>query len=93
MAHIALVNSENIVEDIHVINNSDLPDNGSFSEETELAAQKLQEQLGLLQPGKRWLLTSYNNNFRGKYACIGDTYDEDSDSFYSPISANEEIIP
>ena len=30
-------------------------------------------------------LTSYNNNFRGKYAGQGDTYDPDLDQFTDPI--------
>jgi hypothetical protein len=29
--------------------------------------------------------TSYNKNIRGKYAGIGDTYDEANDIFISPI--------
>jgi hypothetical protein len=34
------------------------------------------------QPCKR---TSYNGNIRGKFAGIGDLYDEASDTFISPI--------
>lgn len=28
-----------------------------------------------------WIQTSYNNNFRGKFAGIGDTYDSVNDTF------------
>jgi hypothetical protein len=31
-----------------------------------------------------WLQTSYNGNFRGTYAGIGYTYDEESDTFVAP---------
>jgi hypothetical protein len=31
-----------------------------------------------------WKQTSYNANFRGKYAGIGDTYDADLDEFIAP---------
>ena len=31
-----------------------------------------------------WVQTSYNSNFRGKYAGIGDTYDEIEDVFVAP---------
>jgi len=34
--------------------------------------------------GGRWVQTSYNANFRGKYAGIGDTYDEVNDVFAGP---------
>lgn len=32
-----------------------------------------------------WIQTSYNGNFRGKFAGIGDTYDAEKDEFVSPI--------
>ena len=31
-----------------------------------------------------WVQTSYNNNFRGKYAAIGDTWDEANGVFIAP---------
>ena len=34
--------------------------------------------------GGRWIQTSYNANFRGKFAGIGDTYDEANDVFVAP---------
>ena len=34
--------------------------------------------------GKRCIRTSYNGNIRGKFAGIGDSYDEDLDIFISP---------
>jgi hypothetical protein len=35
--------------------------------------------------GGRWVQTSYNATFRGKYAGIGFTYDETLDEFIAPI--------
>jgi len=31
-----------------------------------------------------WIQTSYNGNFRGKYAAIGDTWDKVNEVFISP---------
>ena len=31
-----------------------------------------------------WVQTSYNGNFRGKYAAIGDTWDKVNERFVSP---------
>ena len=32
-----------------------------------------------------WKQTSYNNNFRGRYAGIGFAYDPDLDEFIAPV--------
>ena len=32
----------------------------------------------------KWIQTSYNGNFRGKYASIGDTWDKVNEVFISP---------
>ena len=40
--------------------------------------------------GGRWVQTSYNANFRGKFAGIGDYYDEALDIFIAPPEANSE---
>jgi len=34
--------------------------------------------------GGRWIKTSYNATIRGKYAAIGDVYDEEQDIFITP---------
>ena len=39
-----------------------------------------------LKLGGEWKQTSYNANFRGKYAGIGDRYDAELDQFISPIN-------
>lgn len=42
--------------------------------------------------GGRWIKTSYNANIRGKFAGIGDTYDEANDVFVSPEPVIEDVI-
>jgi hypothetical protein len=78
MAHFALVN-DSVVDQVIVIANEncdDLP-----FPESEPVGQAFIASLGL---SGEWLQTSYNANFRGAYAGIGFTYDEDSDSFVAP---------
>lgn len=41
--------------------------------------------------GGTWVKTSYNAKIRGKYAGIGDFYDETKDEFISPITQSLEI--
>lgn len=41
----------------------------------------LANQLGL---GGFWIQTSYNGNFRNKFAGIGDIYDKGLDAFFDP---------
>ena len=39
--------------------------------------------------GGRWIKTSYNGTIRGKYAAIGDIYDEARDEFVTPEVIDE----
>lgn len=39
--------------------------------------------------GGRWVKTSYNANFRGQFAGIGDIYDEVNDVFVTPKPEGE----
>jgi hypothetical protein len=73
MAHFAKMNG-NIVEQVIVVSNDDAP--------TEVAGQAFIASLGL---DGQWLQTSYNANFRGKYAGIGDIYDAELDEFVAPV--------
>lgn len=84
MAHVARVDERCVVQEVHVINNDDLPNDGAFLPEVEQAANDLQHGLGL---AGKWLMTSYNGNFRGKYAGVGDRYDAETDTFVSPTPA------
>lgn len=69
MAHFAKIQN-NIVTNVVVVAN-----------ENEANGEEYLNSLGL--DGK-WVQTSYNANFRGKFAGIGDIYDEANDIFISP---------
>jgi len=74
MAHFA--NIENgVVTQVVVVDN-----------EHEAYGEKYLNDLGL---AGQWIQTSYNNNFRGKYAAIGDSYDVELDEFISPPVVEE----
>lgn len=88
MAHVARIDEDGIVREVHVVNNSDLPDDGAFTPEVEAAANAFQHSLGLEGV---WRLTSYNGNFRGRYAGIGYKYDSDLDEFVAPEAPEEEV--
>ena len=79
MAHFAeLDENNNVLRVIVVSNNECLDQNGNENEVIgALFCHKLL--------GGTWVQTSYNSNIRGKYAAIGDLYDEESDTFISPV--------
>ena len=81
IAHVARIDEDGIVREVHVLNNHDLPNNGEFTPEVEAAANAFQHSLGL---DGVWKLTSYNGNFRGRYAGIGYKYDAELDEFVAP---------
>jgi hypothetical protein len=69
VAHWAEIDENNVVIRVTVGDNNE-PDEGY---------QWLIDNLG-----GRWIKTSYNENFRGKYAGVGDTYNAERDLFISP---------
>jgi hypothetical protein len=79
MAHFAQVDESNVVRQVIVVGNDDC-DGGDFPT-SEAVGQAFIASLGLTGT---WKQTSYNNNFRGKYAGIGDTYNAELDEFVSP---------
>jgi hypothetical protein len=78
MAHFAKLEN-NIVSDVIVVANSDC--GGGEFPESEPIGQAFIASLGILG---EWLQTSYNGNFRGLYAGIDYTFDEESDTFVAP---------
>jgi hypothetical protein len=94
MAHFARIEN-NIVTDVTVVSNCAIggcigPDHWFYEEEYHKDHGSLDfpesEPLGqavLAESGFEgdWLQTSYNENFRGKYASIGMTYDPVKDEF------------
>lgn len=79
MAHFALIDNTNTVREIIVIGNDDCG-GGNFPE-SEPIGQAFIASIGL---AGEWKQTSYNNNFRGRYAGIGDIYDAVNDVFVAP---------
>lgn len=77
MAHFAQLDENNTVLRVIVVNNGDCLD--ADGQESEAVGTTFCESL----LGGRWVQTSYNANFRGKYAGIGDLYDSVADEFVS----------
>ena len=75
MAHFAKINSDNIVEQVIVVNNEILLDSEGVEQEA-LGAAFCEELFG-----GTWIQTSYNGNFRGYYAGVGMKYDLTKDEF------------
>jgi len=78
MAHFAELDENNVVSRVIVINNDEIKDDDGIEHES------LGIDFCVNHYGGRWIQTSYNGNIRGKYAGIGDTYNEDEDIFISP---------
>lgn len=80
MAHFAQIDENNKVIKVVVIDNKNLLDyNGVEVEEIGVEFCK-----NLFGEGTTWKQTSYNNNFRYRYASIGYTYDPELDAFIPP---------
>ena len=95
MAHFARLNSNNIVQEVIVISNDDILDeNGNESESICIQICKNLVQYDpdiLAEVGVStgpvdtvWKKTSYNNNFRVRYAGEGYTYNSTLDAFIRP---------
>jgi hypothetical protein len=73
MAHFAEI-KDGVVRQVIVVNNEEVPD-----EATGIAFCK-----SLFGEDTEWVQTSYNNNFRGRFAGVGMIYDQELDEFCSP---------
>jgi hypothetical protein len=69
MSHWAELDKDNIVIRVLVGDNNEPDEGESFMKSL----------------GGTWVKTSYNGNIRGKYAGIGDFYDEQKDQFIGQI--------
>lgn len=95
MAHFAKLDENNTVTAVFVVHNNELAinseviiENGFIKEKLVLSEERgIQFLQGLYGADTCWAQTSYNGNFRGKYASIGDTYDADANEFRSPVVA------
>lgn len=79
MAHFARIQN-NIVQQIIVVNNEVL-ENKEFPESEAIGIAFCKSLYG---EDTEWLQTSYNSNFRGKYAGSGMIYDSELDEFKYP---------
>ena len=80
MAHFAQIGYGNEVLRVSVVRNEDILD-GNGNESEEVGIQFLKSVHGHLT---NWLQTSYNNNFRCRYAGIGMIYNNQHDVFLLP---------
>jgi hypothetical protein len=72
MAHFAEIDSNNVVLRVLVV-----------ADDQEHRGQEfLADNCSL---GGTWIKTSFNANIRGKFAGVGDIYDEVNDEFYTPV--------
>ena len=80
MAHFACLDENNVVTQVIVVSNDDCSDsNGTEVESIGVAfCQKL------LGANTNWKQTSYNNNFRVRYAGIGYSFSEELNAFIPP---------
>jgi hypothetical protein len=80
MAHFAQVDVNNIVFNVIVVNNEVL-ENKEFPESESIGVEFCKFLFG---SDTTWKQTSYNSNFRGRFAGIGMTYDPVKDEFVVP---------
>lgn len=79
MAHFAKIENGTVTQ-VVVVNN-DVLENKSFPESEAIGVAFCQSLYGA---DTEWKQTSYNSNFRGRYAGAGMTYDETLDEFVTP---------
>jgi hypothetical protein len=77
MAHFANIDENGIVTQVIVVNNSVLLDENN-QEIEEKGIQFCKQIFGL---NTNWIQTSYNSNFRGTFAGVGFTYNQEKDVF------------
>jgi len=84
MAHFARLNAANVVTEVLVVDNGILE-----TPENEQLGIKWLEDFDTLRglSHARWVQTSYNDNFRGRYAGIGMIYDAALNEFIAPEPA------
>lgn len=89
MAHFAKLEN-NFVIDVIVVNNEVL-EHKNFPESEAIGVAFCKSLFG---ENTEWKQTSYNNNFRGKYAGLGDFYNSETDQFEREpvIPPQEEVV-
>ena len=85
MAHFAKLDENDIVLEVHVVNNDALDSNN----EEESGIAFLTEWSG---GHTRWIQCSYNGSFRKNYPGVGDQYDRHRDAFIASKPQGEGYI-
>jgi hypothetical protein len=80
MAHFAKLDKKNVVMTVIVVNNDAL-NNAPFPDSEPLGEAFINETF---KTNDVWKQTSYNNNFRKRFAGVGHTYDAELDAFIAP---------
>lgn len=80
MAHFAQIDYENKILQVLVVRNEDILDQDGHENE-QVGIEFLKSIFG---PTTRWVQTSYNNNFRHRYAGVGMVYNTEHDVFLYP---------
>jgi hypothetical protein len=79
MAHFAELDGDNKVLRVLVACNEDVNNYGG--DQSEMAANRFEKTVALSFTGVKWIQTSYNDNFRQRFASTGMTYDPVNDVF------------
>ena len=90
MAHFAQLDANNVVLEVLVVDNVDIIDPNTGQESEAIGVAFLQALLGA---DTMWKQTSYNGNFRGRYAGIGDIYDPVADVFIEVLPTLDDPEP
>lgn len=102
MAHFAQLDETNTVLQVIVVHNNELVASKQtmMNEDGTVAVSIIESEdkgvsfcQSLYGADTRWIQTSYNGSFRGKYAAIGDVYDADVNEFYTPVVADSPDVP
>ena len=96
MAHFAEIDSNNKVLRVVVACNQDVANNGlrvividnqdvdnNGGDQSTTAENFVASLVPFSENGVRWVQTSYNNNFRGRFAGTGNLYHPEQNKFYS----------
>lgn len=88
MAHFAKLDENNMVLEVHVVDNDHLL-NADGIEQEAIGVQFL---VNWSNGHTNWKQTSYNGNFRKNYAGPGFLYDENLDAFIPPKPFNSWVL-
>lgn len=79
MAHFAKIDENDVVVEVITVNNGDMRDPVDYQESEVIGIAHCKKLYG-----GEWIQTSYNNNFRKRFAGKGYTYNREHDVFLFP---------